>query len=126
MPKLIHAIFAAVCVTTSLMAHADDKPKVESFFSDPTVRIATLSPGGHYVAILSRTSDGGQALVVRDTADLTKMTVAATFDTARIHEVRWINEKRLGFTVKNPNLDFIGNLDEFAVDRDGSNIVHLI
>jgi dipeptidyl aminopeptidase/acylaminoacyl peptidase len=126
MSKLIHAIVAALCVTTSLLAHADDKPKVESFFSDPAVKFATLSPGGHYVAILTRTSDGGQALVVRDTADLTKMTVAATFDTARINEIRWINEKRLGFTVKNPRLDFVGNLDEFAVDRDGANIVHLI
>jgi len=126
MPKLIHALFAAVCITTSLIAHADDKPKVESFFGDPAVNFATLSPGGHYVALLSRTSDGGQALVVRDTTDLTKMSVAATFDTARIEEVRWVNEKRLGFTVKNPRLDFVGNQDEFAVDRDGANVVHLI
>ena len=63
MPKLIHALVAAVCITTSLLAHADDKPKVESFFGDPAVNFATLSPGGHYVALLSRTSDGGQALV---------------------------------------------------------------
>lgn len=126
MSKLIHYVFAAACAAAGAFAHADDKPPVESFFKDPVVKFARLSPGGHYVAILTRTNDGGQALVVRDTADLTKMTVAATFDMGRIADVRWINEKRLGFTIKNPKLDFIGNLDEFAVDRDGSNVVHLI
>jgi dipeptidyl aminopeptidase/acylaminoacyl peptidase len=108
------------------VAHADDKPAVESFFSEPTIRFAELSPAGHYVSMLMRVADGKQVLAVRDTADLTKVTVAATFETSRIADVRWINEDRIGFTLKNPKLDFIGNLDEFAVDRDGKNLVHLI
>ena len=88
MSKLIHYVFAAACLAVGAFAHADDKPPVESFFKDPVVKFARLSPGGHYVAILTRTNDGGQALVVRDTADLTRMTVAATFDMGRLADVR--------------------------------------
>jgi len=107
---------------------ADSKPSVESFFSDPQIRSAILSPSGHYVAILSKGPDGGQALAVRDTADLKKLTVVAgtSSDGDEITAVHWINENRIGFTIKNSRIEFEGNLDEYATDRDGSNLTHLI
>jgi hypothetical protein len=43
-----------------------------------------------------------------------------------ITAVHWINEKRIGITVKNLRVEFDGNLDELAVDVDGSNITRLI
>jgi len=40
--------------------------------------------------------------------------------------VRWINENRLGFTLKNYRDESDPTLDEFAIDRDGGNVVLLI
>jgi dienelactone hydrolase len=126
MSKLIRHALALAVGATILGAHAADAPPVEAFFKDPDVTSAALSPSGRYVMILSRVPDGKQVLAIRETADLSKVTVAGSFDTSRVHGVHWINDNRLGITLKQPKLDFIGNLDELAVDRDGSNALHLI
>jgi dienelactone hydrolase len=108
------------------LASAADQPPVASFFRDPDVGFVQLSPNGRYVAILNRMDDGKQVLAVRETADLKKVSTAATFDSARLLQVDWINDNRLTFTLKNAKLEFEGNNDQFAVDRDGSNLTHLI
>ena len=106
---------------------AEPLPSVESFFKDPFVRQVRLSPQGHYVAILTGMPDGRQMLAIRDTADLKKVNVpAAGSDQTYITDIHWINENRIGFTVKNRRIEFEGNRDEFAVDRDGSYLTHLI
>jgi dipeptidyl aminopeptidase/acylaminoacyl peptidase len=107
-------------------ALAEERLAAERFFKEPATKFARISPTGRYVAVLGATSDGKQILAVRDTADLGKATVAANFDTARIDSVHWINDNRLGFTLKSMKLEFETNRDEFAVDRDGGNLVHLI
>jgi dienelactone hydrolase len=126
MRKLIRLVVAGLMVSSGVVVHAEEKPAAGSFFNEPAVAFAELSPAGRHVAILARAQDGTQVLAVRDTLDLTKATVAATFETSRIHGVRWISENRIGLTLKNPKLDFIGTLDEVAVDRDGKNPAHLI
>jgi dipeptidyl aminopeptidase/acylaminoacyl peptidase len=113
-------------VTFGYGALAQERPPAESFFKEPKTSFVRISPSGRYVAVLGATNDGGQVLAVRDTADLSKFTIAAEFDTARITAVHWINDKRLGFTLKNMKLEFETNQDEFAVDRDGANLIHLI
>jgi dipeptidyl aminopeptidase/acylaminoacyl peptidase len=45
---------------------------------------------------------------------------------APITAVHWINNERLGFTVKDMRTEFEGNLDEFATNRDGTMLTHLI
>lgn len=117
---------AAVFLIASAHEAGAATPPVEAFFRNPDVGFVKISPSGRYVAILNRAEDGTQLLAVRDTADLTKVTTAASFDTARLASLAWINDKRLTFTLKNPKLDFEGNYDQFAVDRDGNNMVHLI
>src|SRR5450830_1662817 len=110
-----------------LAAGADSAPSAESFFKDPVTRSATLSPQGHYVALVTRMADGKQVLAVRDTSDLKSVTVPLTApDDNKIVALHWINEQRIGFTLKNYRIEFESNQDEFAVDRDGSNLVHLI
>jgi dipeptidyl aminopeptidase/acylaminoacyl peptidase len=116
----------SLCGAVLPMALAADRPPVEAFFLSPEVGFVKISPSGRYVAILNRTPDGKQLLAIRDTSDLTKVTVAADFSTTRVHDVTWINDNRLTFMLKNPKIDFEGNVDQFAVDRDGSNLVHLI
>ncbi len=109
-----------------MAATAGERPPVGDFFRNPEVGFVRISPSGRYVVMLNRTDDGQQVLAVRDTADLKKVTIAARYETARLANVSWINDERLVFTLKNPKLDFIGNYDHFAVDRDGSDLVRLI
>lgn len=105
---------------------AADLPAIENFFRDPDMSAAALSPKGRYVALLMR-QDDKQVLAIRDTTDLKKLTVPAVADAdQKITAIHWINENRIGFTVKNLKSEFQGNLDEFAADRDGSNVKHLI
>ncbi|HZV66060.1 MAG TPA: alpha/beta fold hydrolase [Telluria sp.] len=106
---------------------ADDKASVESFFTDPAMQFVTLSPKGHYVAIVTNRSDRKQLLAILDTSDLKKVTVAAVgSEDTKIGAVHWINENRIGFTVKDMHREFENNWDEFAADRDGANLRHLI
>jgi len=127
---LFRALALAGAALLSHGAHAADAapPPVASFFAAPQLSQATLSPKGGYVALTTMLPDGIQALVVRDSTNLSKVTLLArsTADRALITSVHWINENRVGFTVKNFDKEFEGNRDEFAIDRNGENRVHLI
>ncbi|MBV7536030.1 prolyl oligopeptidase family serine peptidase [Duganella sp. sic0402] len=102
-------------------------PTVEQFFQTPQVSQVELSPKGGYVAAVITAADGGSVLAVHDTSDPARVSgVFTTSGQEVITDVHWINEKRLGATVKNMRIEFRGNLEEVAVDRDGSNLVHLI
>lgn len=116
----------ALCAYAACSLAMADPPPVRDFFRDPDVGFVKISPTGQHVAILNRAEEGKQLLAVRDTADLKKVSTAASFDAGRTLDVSWVNENRLVFTVKNPMRDFEGNADLFAVDRDGSNLVHLV
>jgi len=125
LPFLISA--GALLASACLPAHAAAKPKVEDFFNDPEIQSVALSPQGHYVALLLNMEGGKQVLAVRDTSDLKKFTVpTGGGGNARIISMGWVNENRLHLAVKDQRLNFRGNVDEFAVDRDGSNRTHLI
>lgn len=119
------AALLALAVATPVLAGA---PPVAAFFGEPAMSDVSLSPQGGYVAFLYTGADGRQAVGIRATADLTKLTVAgaAVLEYARITSIHWINEGRIGFTVKDMRIQFEGNLDEFAADRNGGNLTHLI
>lgn len=86
MNRYLLSLFTAVALLAAQGgAHAADRPPVESFFAHPDVSFVTLSPSGRYVALLNRLSDSKQALVVRETANLEKVTVVARFDALRLH-----------------------------------------
>lgn len=128
-PVLLHRLtLAAALFSPAIHAATPALPDVASFFQAREISNVTLSPKGGYVASTTILSDGTQALVVRETADPTKLKVITRnkVDNARVTSVHWINEQRLGFTVKNMQIEFEGNWDEFAVDRDGERRVHLI
>jgi dienelactone hydrolase len=113
-------------IAVSTLATGADRPAVEDFFRNPETSFARISPSGHYVAMFTRAEDGSMVLAVRDTTDLRKAKALASFDSARMVALEWVNDQRLTFTVKNPRIEFEGNLDQFAVDRDGSAMVRLI
>jgi dienelactone hydrolase len=108
-------------------AGAAPLPPAESFFQDPNLSHVQLSPRGGYVALVNALPDGAAALVVRDTSDLGKLSVIMkATDQEAFTAVHWINENRIGFTIKNLRIEFEGNLDELAADRNGANLAHLI
>lgn len=120
---------ASMLVCAALLGNAQAAaPAVSSFFGPEQIGQAELSPKGGYVALTVMLDDGSQVLMIRQTADPTKGTVVARTptDKALIVAIHWINEKRIGFTVKNLLEEFKGNRDEFAIDRDGENRMHLI
>ena len=131
----LHLLGVALCAATLHHAAAADDtvaagdlPAVASFFQTQQTSHGALSPKGGYVAVVTVLDDGSQALVIRDTADLKQIKVVSRVDpeTGVFYATHWINENRIGFTLKNMRLNFETNLDEFAVDRDGGNHRHLI
>jgi dienelactone hydrolase len=121
-------LLCASALAHGAAAAADELPAVASFFQIEQTSLAALSPKGGYVAMATILPDGSQALVIRDTADLQRIKVLSRVDpeSAVFHAVHWINENRIGFTLKNMRLSAETNLDEFAIDRDGTNHRHLI
>lgn len=106
---------------------ANNLPAVESFFRTPQISLVTLSPKGGAVALVMQDANGNQTLAIRDTADPSKVDVIThTGDVGRIVAVHWINEERIGFTIKDLYKEFETNLEEFASDRSGSNFTRLI
>lgn len=102
-------------------------PSVESFFKVPDICLTTLSPHGNFVAFVNQRDDETQVVIVCDTADLTKFTIASSAKKGdKIQAVRWVNEHRLIVTTHFKSLEFVGNNDVFAVDQDGKNLKHLI
>ncbi|MYN47320.1 prolyl oligopeptidase family serine peptidase [Pseudoduganella sp. FT93W] len=118
----------AALLSPAIHAAPPALPDVANFFKADEISHVALSPKGAYIASTVRLPDGTQALVVRETADLTQFKVITrnAVEHAEIVSVHWINEQRLGFTVKNMQIEFDGNWDEFAADRDGEHRVHLI
>ncbi|MYN17746.1 prolyl oligopeptidase family serine peptidase [Rugamonas sp. FT107W] len=107
-------------------AHAA-APAAAAFFQTPQTSHVELSPRGGHVAKVTMLPGGLSALVVHDTADLGKFKVIIkTSVNEVITSVHWVNEQRIGFTVKNLRIEFEGNQEELAADVDGGNLVHLI
>lgn len=125
--SLLLSLFAALpLLATHAGAEAAERVPAESFFRHPDVDFVRLSPSGRYIALLNRLDGGQQALVVRETADLKKVNTVTTFESARLQDLEWVNDGRLTFTLKNVKIEFEGNYDQFAVDRDGTHLTHLI
>ncbi|MYM36430.1 prolyl oligopeptidase family serine peptidase [Duganella sp. FT94W] len=122
-PFLLPWLFAAL----TCAAQATAAPSVKNFFETPQVSQVELSPKGGYAAAVLSLADGGSLLAVRSTEDNSKFEgiFKASAD-QMINDIHWINEKRLGITLKNLLIEFRGNLEEIAIDRDGSELTHLI
>ena len=126
MKTSLSLLFCALLATGAQAATAA-APGAAQFFQTTQLDHVTLSPKGGYVASVAALPKGESALVVRDTSDPSKFKVVAKASELEvIAAVHWINENRIGFTFKNLRIEFEGNLDEMAADRDGSNLTHLI
>ncbi|HEY8023861.1 MAG TPA: prolyl oligopeptidase family serine peptidase [Burkholderiaceae bacterium] len=125
--SILHiAVFPVLCIFGQLAAAAN-LPPVESFFSEPSIAMAQISPKGNYVAVVVKDQAGGQLIVVRDTANPEDGTIVAGAKEDKIQAVYWVNENRLAYSVHAAHTEVHGGgQDLIAVDRDGKNVSHLV
>lgn len=128
-PHLLRLLSTAAALALGQSSHAaDDLPTVASFFETPRLSHVQLSPQGKHVAMAMILPDGKQAIVVRDTANPQQAKLIAELDPddLAVYGIHWINEKRLGYTIKNFRKGHVSYLDELAVDIDGTDQRYLI
>jgi dipeptidyl aminopeptidase/acylaminoacyl peptidase len=108
-------------------ALAADLPPLTSFFTNPALSRALLSPSGKYLALRVGSADHRDALTVLDVATGTATQVAAFAD-ADVGKFEWVNDERLVFDTADRRLgaaqvDFAPGL--YAINRDGSKLLQL-
>ena len=130
---LLAALLGSALLTPAVAPAADATGgpaavPAEAFFNAPEMSEPVMSPDGSALAILVRNKAGRRQLAVLDTADLSKATIAVSFDDADVSAVHWVNSKRLVFSTwhEESSADGQKGTGLFAVDRDGSALRALI
>ncbi len=128
------ALAAGLCCGLALAADGappaarSGPPPVEDFFRHPVMQSPQLSPSGNLLAVRYSKDDGRIGVAVLDLSDPSKSRHIVRFDNADVHEVHWVNDKRLVFN----STDLLSGLGEqrpaglWAVDADGSNLRRLV
>lgn len=135
--KLMHGMRwhrLAACFLLSLTALGSQAqaggtpPPIADFFRAPDLTRVALSPDGKQLAAVLNQPGKRGALIVVDIVDPSKSRVVAALDDADVHEIHWVNSKRLVFNVFD---GLVTGVAPFApglwgVDADGSNYRQLI
>ena len=132
------ALAAAMAVAISAVVHdgaraadasapATAAPPTSAFFAPEHFLRPALSPDGTSLALLANNAAGRRQLVIADTADLTRLKAISTFGNADIVAVRWLDDKRLMFSVTDEQAAYWDRDSggRFAIDKDGSNAMLL-
>lgn len=123
--RTLHAaLFAAAFALPA--AHAQTPPQapvpIATFFSNPQLQDAALSPSGRYLAAISGAPGRRDALVVVDLQE-SKPRLVAGYQDVDILAFQWVNDERLLFNVRDkrtaPGGQFLAS-GLYAVNRDGS------
>lgn len=93
----VHATSSAAEPASQAAASRSTVVPVESFFRNPQVAAAKLSPSGRWLALAFSAGEGRNELVVMDTRDRLKITPVAKFADADIDEFYWVSDDHLVF-----------------------------
>lgn len=121
------AVLSGLCAGAAHAAGEALLP-VETFFRDPDISDAELSPSGKRIAVI--TSAGSQRIALSVVELATgKSTPVANFDDADVGEFEWVNDERLVYKLEDRNMPvgqqrFFSGL--FSVMADGSDPRQLI
>ncbi|MGI4844661.1 MAG: alpha/beta fold hydrolase [Janthinobacterium lividum] len=111
-----------------LPSHArDTPPPVESFFSNPLMEHAALSPSGRYLAALTGAPGRRDMLIVVDLQEK-KGKIVAGYKDVDVLDFQWVNDNRLLFNVTDKQVGPGGEVlasGLYAVDRDGEKLRQL-
>lgn len=100
---------------------------VEHFFATPQMSAPALSPNGRYLAFRAGDANNRDSMVILE-LDTMKVAGGARLDGEDIGKFRWVNDKRLVFTIHDrtvPPGDERYAPGLFAVNRDGSDLRRL-
>jgi dipeptidyl aminopeptidase/acylaminoacyl peptidase len=120
----LSVLLSAALLPAAVSATAADpaKPSLETFFSNPNITEAALSPDGKFVAWVVSVKDGRLKLAVMDLA-VKEPKVISGFSDGDITGVRWVNNRRLVYSTTDTR-EAQGEVRYwpglFSVDRDGS------
>ncbi len=131
------AVCWAACVTGAWAQAAAPAPAaaasqplvpVADFFRTASMARPLLSPSGKHLAVHVGSPEGRTRLAVLSTTPPYQPKVVASFSETDVHQVHWVNDERLVFTVADwrEALDHWGAPGLYAVDRDGSNFRQLV
>ncbi|MET0321083.1 MAG: prolyl oligopeptidase family serine peptidase [Duganella sp.] len=126
---LLLSLATLACATLSTApARAAEPPPVEAFFGTPRIDHVQLSPDGAQVALALKLPDGTLGIGVRGTDAAGKVRLLTRVDGVNVgvYALHWVNNKRLGYTLKNLRRNAATGGDVFAIDLDGTNQRHLI
>lgn len=119
---LVNPVFAASPADSQL-------PTIKSFFRNPDLTDARMSPSGQWLAMIVRGDATRNALAVVDIDNKSPPVIVANFSDADIRSFRWVGDDRLVFNLID---DQSGGGDQYfgpglySVRRDGSAIRQLI
>lgn len=107
---------------------ASTAPPIEDFFRLPQYFGGELSPDGQWLAVIASPEGRRTQLIVVNLRDLKSARALVTMDDSDIHQVHWVNNKRLVFDIAQlqeatdkPNARGL-----WAVDRDGGDFRQLV
>lgn len=129
---LVAALAAALAAPTlsagAAPVAAPSSVPAEAFFNFENMSGPVMSPRGDALAMLVRNKFGRRQLAVIDTADLTKVSIAVSYDDADVENVHWVNDKRLVYGIfhEDEAADHQQPAGLFGVDRDGNNLRPLV
>jgi len=121
------ALFLCAAVPLHAAPEAAAPPPIERFFANPALADAALSPSGRYLAAISGAAGRPDHLVVIDLQAKSGKLVAGYKD-VDIMQFAWVNDERLVFNVKDPDVAPGGQYMAaglYAVNRDGSRMRQL-
>ncbi len=122
--RLLSGVAIGAALAGSALAAGPDAAPVpiETFFSNPLLERAELSPSGRYLAALSGAPGRRDMLVVVDLSD-NKPRLVAGYTDADVFQFQWVNDKRLLFNLTDKQVGPGGRhlaSGLYAVDRDGA------
>jgi len=103
-------------------------PPAEAFFQNPSFSGALLSPSGNHVALVVGAKASRDRLAVLDLATM-KVQPVASFTDADVVRFRWVNDKRLVFSLADRRAaaaDVRFAMGLYAVNADGSEFRQLV
>lgn len=124
---LLVAALAASTLAPPASAQPAPMPSIEDFFRNPAFFDAKLSPDGKRLGVIVGATGKRKQLAVLDLDARDKVRTVASLSNADVGNFRWVNDRRLVFTI----VDLAAGAGEqyvtgiYAVDADGAEMRQL-
>lgn len=121
------AVLAASTLARPAVAQPAPMPSIEDFFRNPAFFDAKLSPDGKRLGVIVGATGKRKQLAVLDLDARDKVRTVASLSNADVGNFRWVNDRRLVFTI----VDLAAGAGEqyvtgiYAVDADGAEMRQL-